>query len=64
MKTKLEIEEDLKEYLVEENNRSDEKVNVEMCKKIEVDAFNFQWVFKFKNRYGASVVKHFRFLWI
>lgn len=56
MKTELVIDEDLKEYLIEENN--DDTLGYHIVN------FNRQWVFKFKNRYGASVIKHFRFLWI
>ena len=51
MKTKLIIDEDLKGYLVTENNRGTE------------NNFNMQWIFKFDNNYGASVIKDIRKLW-
>lgn len=49
MKTDLVIDEDLKQYLVRENNRSDELLG-----------YDKQWVFKFENNYGASIIKHRR----
>lgn len=64
MKTKLIIDEDLKGYLLRVHDRSNNTSNVENCKRFEVDNFNCQWIFKFKNDYGASVIKHDRKLWI
>lgn len=42
MKTKLEIEEGLKPYLVMEKN---------------LNTVYYQWLFKFENGYGASIIK-------
>lgn len=64
MKTKLIVDEDLKKYLVEFSDRSNNKFHKEACEKIGVDVSDWQWKFKFENRYGASVIKHYRFIWI
>lgn len=64
MKTELVIDEDLKKYLIEENDRSNNEYHKEWCEKIGVDTFDWQWKFKFENHYGASVIKHQRKFWI
>ena len=59
MKTKLEIDEDLKEYLVEEIDRTGQVFSEEFCTKYDVDSFSWQWRFKFENDHGASVIKNY-----
>ena len=58
MKTKLIIDEDLQQYLVEEIDRTNHPSNLEYAKLLKDDPFNFQWKFKFDNNYGASIIKH------
>ena len=61
MKTKLVINEDLKMYLKEEIDRGNDEFYKELCKRVNIDSFSYQWLFKFNNGYGASVIKQFRF---
>ena len=63
MKTELVIDDDLKEYLIRTHDRTNDEYNVKLCKKLDMDSFNIQYIFEFENNYGASVIKHFRFLW-
>jgi hypothetical protein len=58
MKTRLIIDEDLKQYLAEEIDRTDRPSNKEWAEKLGHDPFNVQWRFKFDNGYGASIIKH------
>ena len=58
MKTKLEIKEELKPYLVQEIDRSEDLYWKEYCKLTNRDTFNMQYIFKFDNNYGASVIKN------
>ena len=50
MKSKLKIDKDLEQYLIKETYRG-----------IDINTdFDWQWVFRFNNNYGASVVKFYR----
>ena len=55
----LKINDDLKEYLIEEKDRTNEKDSQEMARRFERDPFNWQWIFKFENNCGASIIKRF-----
>lgn len=59
IKTLLKINDDLKEYLKEEINKTDDKFNQEYAKRFNHDPFDYQWIFKFDNGYGASIIKRF-----
>lgn len=56
MKTDLVINNDLLGYLKRIDCRKNKKYE-EHCKEIGVDPYDCQWVFKFDNGYGASVIK-------
>lgn len=58
IKTVLKINDDLKPFLKEEIDRTNNEYNQHYAKLINDDPFNWQWRFKFENNYGASVVKH------
>ena len=58
MKTLLDINEDLKRYLVEDCDRTNTDQNKQFCEIVCAEPFNHQWIFKFDNSYGASVIKH------
>lgn len=59
MKTLLKINNDLKKYLLEEIDRTEDESSKYVCSVLGRDPFNWQWRFKFENNYGASVVKHY-----
>lgn len=59
MKTRLVIKDDLKPYIAESIDRSTESAYVaQWYAEHNIDPFAWQWLFKFDNDYGASVVKH------
>lgn len=57
MKTKLIINDDLKKYLLIAIDRSQEGEK-EIAKKLGRECFNWQWIFKFSDKYGVSVIKN------
>jgi len=57
MKTKLEINDDLKKYLLIARDRSTEEMR-KISEKIGRENFDWQWIFKFDNEYGVSVIKN------
>lgn len=59
MKTDLIINEDLKPYLKQIKYRNKDKSYIEFCKRADVNPYSCQWLFRFDNDYGTSVVKHF-----
>ena len=58
MKTKLVINDDLKVFLHAEKNRATEHT-LELERIYKRDSFDWQWLFRFDNGLGASVVKFF-----
>ena len=58
IKTLLKINDDLKDYLKETINRSENEYYKLHCKTFGRDPFSWQWRFKFDNGFGASVIKH------
>lgn len=58
MKTKLVIRDDLKGYLHSEKDRST-KYTLELERRFKRDSFDWQWLFRFDNGLGASVVKFY-----
>lgn len=56
MKTKLIIDEDLKKYLYKEKDRTNKDTEV-LSRTFKRENFDMQWIFKFNNNYGVSVIK-------
>ena len=56
MKTKLVINDDLKSYLYKEIDRSSEESEV-LSNIFKRENFDWQWLFKFSDKHGASVIK-------
>lgn len=57
MKTDLIINEDLTPYLKQIKYKNKDKSYIEFCEDAEINPYSCQWIFKFDNNFGASVIK-------
>lgn len=57
MKTKLVINDDLKNHLLLERDRSTEETK-KFAEKFGRENFDWQWIFKFNDKYGVSIIKN------